>query len=92
VNFSNKLNSFGKIFIDLIDNNSNDKQGRVISELEKSDLLLLIKTPSILNSEWVTFELETAKNNNIPVIRFSIDEIDNLTKVAIGKKLLTIKT
>jgi hypothetical protein len=30
ISFSNKINSFGKIFIDLIDNNSIDKQGRIV--------------------------------------------------------------
>lgn len=60
VDFSNKINAYGKVFIDLLDNNSTDKQERIINELEKSDLLILIKSLSSLNSEWVKFELETA--------------------------------
>ena len=88
-NFSNKVNSFGKIFIDLLDNNSLDKQGRIIEELEKSDILVLIKSNSTYNSEWVKLELEIANKINIPVIEFEIDEIDNLTEDAIRLRIFT---
>lgn len=87
INFSNKINSFGKIFIDLIDNNSNDKQGRIIEELNKTELLILIKSKSILNSEWVKFELESAEKRNIPVIEFDISEIDGLTEYDIEERI-----
>lgn len=87
IDFSNKINSFGKVFIDLLDNNSDDKQKRVITELEKSDLLILIKSLNSLNSEWVKFELETAKKLNIPVIDISIDDLDGLTEKEIGLKI-----
>lgn len=86
-NFSNKLNTLGKIFIDLIDNDSVDKQGRIITELELTDVLLLIKSESTLNSEWVKFELESAIKLKIPVIEFEIHEIDSLTKKQIENKL-----
>ena len=87
INFSNKVNSFGKIFVDLLDNNSLDKQGRIIEELEKSDILVLIKSNSTYNSEWVKLELEIANKINIPVIEFEINEIDNLTEDAIGLRI-----
>jgi len=87
INFSNKINSFGKIFIDLIDNDSIDKQGRIITELGSTDLLILIKSESILNSEWVKFELETAIKLKIPVIEFNIIEIESLTKKEIESKI-----
>lgn len=87
INFSNKINSFGKIFIDLIDNNSNDKQGRIIEELNKTELLILIKSKSILNSEWVKFELDSAEKLNIPVIEFDISEIDALTEHDIEERI-----
>lgn len=87
INFSNKINSFGKIFIDLIDNNSEDKQARIIEELKTTNLLILIKSKSTYNSEWVNFELQTAKQLNIPVIEFDIVKIDNLSEEEIGRKI-----
>ncbi len=87
INFSNKLNSFGKIFIDLFDNDSIDKQGRIIEELGTTNLLILIKSESTLNSEWVKFELDSAKKLKIPVIEFHIAEIDNLTRNDIEDKI-----
>ncbi len=85
VDFSNKINAYGKVFIDLLDNNSTDKQERIINELEKSDLLILIKSLSSLNSEWVKFELETANKLKIPVIEFLVEDLRNLTKEKIGQ-------
>ena len=87
INFSNKLNSFGKIFIDLIDNDSIDKQGRIITELETTDLLILIKSESTLNSQWVQFELDSANKLKIPVIEFQIKEIDSLTREDIDNRI-----
>lgn len=89
-NFSNKINSIGKIFIDLIDNDSNDKQGRIIEELKSTELLILIKSQSSLNSEWVKFELETAQKSNIPVIVFDITEIEHLTSQEIKKRIIKL--
>lgn len=87
-NFSNKISSFGKIFIDLLDNNSNDKQGRIVHELEKSDILVLIKSQSTYKSEWVQFELDKASKMDVPIIEFQISEIESLTKEAIGNRIL----
>jgi hypothetical protein len=53
--------------------------------LKKSNLLILIKSESSLNSEWVKFELETADKLNIPVIEFLIDDLYNLTQEKIGQ-------
>jgi|688.fasta_scaffold494231_2 hypothetical protein len=85
IDFSNKINSYGNVFVDLLDNDSNDKQKRIINELKKSNLLILIKSESSLNSEWVKFELETADKLNIPVIEFLIDDLYNLTQEKIGQ-------
>ena len=87
INFSNKINSLGKIFIDLIDNNSDDKQNRVVKELEKAELLILIKSKSVLSSEWVKFEIESANEKNIPIIEFNINDIDNLTEQEIANRI-----
>lgn len=87
IELSNKINSFGKIFIDLLDNNSIDKQRRIITELERSDVLILIKSPSTLHSEWVKFELETSEKLKIPIIEFSINDIDSFSKNEICKRI-----
>lgn len=87
INFSNKVSSFGQVFIDLLDNNSLNKQRRIIEELEKSDILLLIKSESTFKSEWVKLELEGAKKMELPVIEFQISEIENLTEEAIKERI-----
>ena len=87
ISFSNKLNSFGRIFIDIINNDSIDKQGRIIEELEKANLLIFIKSESALDSEWVKFELNIAKKMKIPVIEFHIGDIDSLTRSDIENKI-----
>lgn len=88
INFSNKINSFGKVFIDILDNDSEDKQGRIIEELKSTELLILIKSQSSLNSEWVKYELDTAHNLNIPVVIFDITEIDKLSLQEIQKRII----
>ncbi|HEY1194790.1 hypothetical protein [Flavobacterium sp.] len=92
ISFSNKISSFGKIFIDLIDNNSNDKQGRIVEELKRTELFFLIKSQSSLNSEWVKFELESADKLKIPVIEFDITEIGSLTEDEIGARIEIINS
>jgi hypothetical protein len=87
VNLSNKINSIGNVFVDLINNNSEDKQGRVVEELEKSNLLILIDSPSILHSSWVNFELRLAEKFKIPVVKFSIFEIDVMTSKEIETRI-----
>ena len=87
-NLSNKINSLGSIFIDIIDNNSDDKQSRVLEELKKAELLILIKSKSILNSEWVRFEIESANEKNIPIVEFNINDVDSLTEQEIEKRIM----
>ena len=75
--FSKHLEKSGTVFIDIIDNDSFDKQARVIAELENSDLMVLIETKSIYQSEWVALEIEKAKLRNIPIRKVSINELSN---------------
>jgi len=88
IKFSNKINSLGKVFIDLIDNNSDDKQNRVVEELKKAELLILIKSKNVFNSEWVRFEIESASKKNIPIIEFNINDIDCLAEQEIKNKIM----
>jgi hypothetical protein len=82
-----KLGKLGDIFIDLVDNNSRDKQARVIFELDNSDFLILIETTSIYKSKWVIFELERAKARQIPIKRITLREINELSETEIIDKL-----
>jgi len=66
---------FSSVYIDLIHNNSLDKQKRVISELKKSDILFLIKTDDTYKSEWVNKELEIAKKINIPIYELNYNKL-----------------
>lgn len=75
--FSNELKKMGDVFIDLIDNDSEDKQSRVLSELDSSDVLVLIETSNIYKSEWVTIELNRAKEKGIPIRTVKASEIEN---------------
>lgn len=92
IDFSNKLRPFGKIFIDLIDNNSIDKQSRIIEELKTAELLILIKSQSSLDSKWVKFELEYAEKLIIPIVEFNINELDGLTQSQISRRIEIIKS
>ena len=56
-------------YIDILDNDSVDKQGRVEQELQSADVLLLIETPMVMESKWVRHELNVAKNRNILIIK-----------------------
>lgn len=77
--FSKRLEKLGEVFIDIIDNNSIDKQARVFSELDSSDVLLLIETKSIYKSKWVSLEIERAKARQIPIKTISFDELTIFT-------------
>jgi hypothetical protein len=65
------LRSNHKIFIDAFDNDSNNKQERVVKELDSADTVLLIDTPNIFKSHWVKFELQRAIEKSIPISLYS---------------------
>ena len=67
--------NFDSCYIDIIDNDSVDKQVRVEQELQSADVLLLIETPMVLQSQWVRYELEVAKKRNIVIIKNDINNI-----------------
>lgn len=62
-------------YIDIIDNDSVDKQARVEQELLSADTLLLIETPMVMQSKWVRYELDVAKKRNIVIIKSDINKI-----------------
>ena len=65
-------------YIDILDNDSVDKQGRVDQELQLADVLLLIETPMVMKSKWVRYELDVAKSRNILIIKSDIKNLIGL--------------
>lgn len=75
---SKKLNHIGNVYIDIINNDSLNKQERVFYELDNSDIVILLISPNVYKSRWVRLELERAKKNFIPIIPFTLKEIKAL--------------
>lgn len=76
--FSLYLQKKGEVYIDLIDNDSFNKQERVLTELEDSDVLILIETKSIYESKWVNIELKRAEFLKKEIRILSLDDIKRL--------------
>jgi hypothetical protein len=79
--YSIELNKNGEAFIDLLHNDSIDKQGRVLSELDSSDILILIETDNVYNSKWVSVELNRAEANNIPIRKIKVKELKKILQI-----------
>ncbi|WP_418551573.1 toll/interleukin-1 receptor domain-containing protein [Prevotella sp.] len=75
---SKKLKHIGNVYIDIINNNSLNKQERVFYELDNSDVVILLVSPNVYKSRWVKMELERAKEKSIPIIPFTLKEIKTL--------------
>jgi hypothetical protein len=59
-------------FIDLLHNKDVLPQRRVEDELERATLLLACRTPGFFDSEWVQFEIQTARKRGIPIYGFDL--------------------
>ena len=61
------------VFIDYLDNDSTEKQTRVIEELLHCDKIMLLETRKVQDSEWVALELAYAHryHKQVVVCRFS---------------------
>lgn len=66
------VSSWGDCYIDLLHNESKDKQKHVKFMLSTSDILILVNSESILKSEWVMWELKEARKQLIPIIKIDI--------------------
>ena len=62
------LSAYGSFYIDLLHNDSQDKQAYVCHMLSQSDVLVLIESCSIKESSWVLWELCEAERIGIPVL------------------------
>ena len=78
------LSGYGNCYIDLLHNNSSDKQGYVKSMLFQADFLLLVSSCSIDDSEWVRWELAEAERNGIPI--FSVQATSNRNETLVNLK------
>lgn len=69
VSASKVVSDYGSHYIDLLHNNSLNKQLHVELMLSQANFLVLFESKSIRNSEWVQWELREAELKGIPVIR-----------------------
>lgn len=76
---SEVLSEYGNYYIDLLHNNSSDKQRHVEKKLSQAKLLLLISSSSIDKSEWVRWELTEAERSCIPIIKINATPNKNET-------------
>lgn len=75
LNIERRINAIGSPFIDLLHNDSLNKQARVFNELMNSDIFILLKTKEILNSEWVEKEISLANKIKIPIFEFEYEQL-----------------
>lgn len=68
------LKKHGNPFIDLLHNNSDEKQDRVEKELNDADIFLFLKSDSVQMSKWVSWELNYARKLRIPCIELLVSE------------------
>lgn len=69
-------------FVDIIDNDSEDKQARVERELQKCDRLVQINSPRLQESPWALHEFFEALTRKIPINRIDIKSIKNSKTMA----------
>lgn len=62
------------VFIDLLHNDSTDKQTRVLNELKSSQYVFVLKTPMIEESSWVGIEIAETKKMGIPLFFIDLKE------------------
>lgn len=78
------LSKYGDVYIDLLHNDSVEKQKRVFDELATSNLLVVIESESINDSKWVKREVKMAQEKQIPIIKlapnFTINTVENKLK------------
>jgi hypothetical protein len=65
---SKVLLEFGEYYIDMLHNDSSNKQSHVDIMLSQAKSLLLISSSSVNESEWVQWELQEAERYRIPII------------------------
>lgn len=70
------FSKYGNVYIDLLHNdNFINPQDKVIKKLELADILIVVKTKNIEESEWVKFEIDKSKSRNIEIKYIDLDNI-----------------
>ncbi|PKQ63231.1 hypothetical protein BZG02_10820 [Labilibaculum filiforme] len=77
------------VYIDLLNNDSSNKQKRVIHELDSSDIFVLIESKSVYKSKWVQIEIQRAKLGNK---KFKIIKLEEIIKIQNNQKTYKFKT
>jgi hypothetical protein len=67
------LNPYGYVYIDLLHNNSNDRQRRVEDELRLSTLVVFLITPAVSKSFWFMKERKLALQQKKKCFEIYID-------------------
>lgn len=84
---ASKLSTIGDAYIDIIHNDSIDKQKRVFQELDNSDVVILINSKNVIKSVWVEKEIKRANHYSIPIANFSMVDLINLDILLISQKI-----
>lgn len=68
-------------YIDILDNDSIDKQERVVEELNKAQLVLVLMSPDLKKSAWVKEEYRIANEKKIPIVEININHINDIQRI-----------
>lgn len=71
IRVSKEVSEYGSFYIDLLHNNSINKQQHVELMLSQATLVVLLNSESINQSEWVQWELHEAVSKGIPIINIT---------------------
>ncbi|MCD0457173.1 toll/interleukin-1 receptor domain-containing protein [Chryseobacterium sp. LC2016-27] len=74
-NYFHILRKDGDVFIDIIHNDSLNKQERVFNELDMCDIFILIESENVYKSEWVLLEIERASKLKKKIIKISLESL-----------------
>lgn len=68
----------GDFIINILHNDSTNKQKRIIQEIDNSDLLILIETENVYKSQWVQLEIKRARQFQKPIKRILVKDLKRL--------------
>lgn len=71
------LRVFSDCYVDLLHNDSVDKQARVETEILSSDIVIVLETKSVWSSGWVNREVELAVSNGIYIFNVPVSKNDS---------------
>lgn len=75
------ISKYAVCYVDILDNDSIDKQERVVEELGKAQLLLVLKSPDLKKSAWVKEEYRIANEKKIPIVEINIEQINEIQEI-----------